>query len=234
MRELSRGGILFLDPRMRLFIVLLMSAAAFWMTTPLTSSALLVLVALLMFASGVYKTTLYTLLFYAVFLLLDRLAPGIENTTLSLVIVTLSYFIQKCTTVFMLGALLVNTTTVTEVICALETLRVPNKIIIPFAVAIRFIPSIREDFSYLKDSLRVRNINVSFLGFLKAPVVEYMLVPILIRSYKTSDELAAAAMARGLDNGKRKTILYALKFRAIDFLILVLVLGFSGVLFCLQ
>ncbi|MTI55902.1 MAG: hypothetical protein FH760_13715 [Geosporobacter ferrireducens] len=71
----------------------------------------------------------------------------------------------------------------------------PNQIIIPFAVDIRFIPSIREDFSCLKDSLRVRNINVSVLGFLKAPIktVEYVPVPILIRSYKTSDELAASA-----------------------------------------
>jgi energy-coupling factor transport system permease protein len=48
-----------------------------------------------------------------------------------------------------------------------------------------------------------------------------MLVPILIRSYKISDELAASAMIRGIDSGKPKTILYPLKFGIQDFIIAV-------------
>ena len=88
---------------------------------------------------------------------------------------------------------MIKTTPVTEIICALETMKAPDQIVIPFAVAVRFFPSIHEDFNCLKDSLRVRNIPVSLWNFLLHPIqtIEYMLVPILMRSYKISEELAA-------------------------------------------
>ncbi len=236
MNQNLSGGNLQLDPRIRLLLVIMLSTVSFWMTTSLTSTCLVILAALLMLASGIYKITFYTLAFYGVFLLLDSMASGIGSSTLSLVIVTLSYFIQKCTTIFMLGAYLSGTTSVTEVICTLETLRLPDQIIIPFAVAMRFMPSIREDFSCLKDSLRVRNIDVSIRGILTHPLqtMEFLVVPILIRSYKTSDELAASAMVRGLGSGRRKTILRPLKFRALDFVALAFILGMIGFLFYLQ
>jgi energy-coupling factor transport system permease protein len=120
--------------------------------------------------------------------------------------------------IIMLGGFLRKTTSVTERIVALETMRVPQLVIIPVAVSARYIPSIQEDFKCLKDSLRVRNIPVTLGSFIRHPVrtIEYLLVPILMRSLKVSDELAASAMLRGLDNGKRKTQLRVLRIRCVD------------------
>ena len=130
----------------------------------------------------------------------------------------LLFVVQKLLVAIMFGGFLRKTTNVTELIIALETMRVPQLVIIPVAVSARYIPSIQEDFKYLKDSLRVRNIPLSPRCFILHPVrtIEYLLVPILMRSFKFSDELAASAMLRGLDNGRCKTQLRILRVRYVD------------------
>ncbi|MDR1615566.1 MAG: energy-coupling factor transporter transmembrane protein EcfT [Syntrophomonadaceae bacterium] len=217
-----------LDPRMKCFIVVFMSPVVFLVNTPVTSSIFTASIAMLMFLSGVYIKTIHILLFYAVFVILEHITPNIGNASIMLAVAVLNFVILKFTAIFMLGTFLIETTPVTEIICALETMRMPSQVVIPFAVAVRFIPSIREDFNCLKDSLHIRNISVSVWSFLRRPVqtIEYMLVPILIRSYKISDELAASAMIRGLDSGKPKTILYPLKFGIQDFITPVILFVF--------
>jgi energy-coupling factor transport system permease protein len=217
-----------LDPRIKCFIVVFMSPVAFLVYTPVTSSIFTANIAILMFLSGIYIRTIRILLFYATFVILEHITPNISNASILMAVAVLDFAILKFTDIFMIGTFLIETTPVTDIICALETMRLPSQIVIPFAVAVRFMPSIREDFNCLKDSLRVRNISVSVWSFLRHPVqtVEYMLVPILIRSYKISDELAASAMIRGLDSGKTKTLLYPLKFGIQDFITPVILLVF--------
>jgi energy-coupling factor transport system permease protein len=217
-----------LDPRMKCFIVVFMSPVVFLVNTPVTSSIFTASIAMLMFLSGVYIKTIRILLFYAVFVIVEHITPNIGNASVLMAATVLCFAILKFTAIFMLGIFLIETTPVTEIICALETMKIPAQVVIPFAVTVRFMPSIREDFKCLKDSLRVRNISVSAWSFVCHPIqtVEYMLVPILIRSYKISDELAASAMIRGLDSRKPKTILYPLKFGIQDFITPVILFFF--------
>jgi energy-coupling factor transport system permease protein len=169
-------------------------------------------------------------------MIFEYIAPNIGSATILLAISTVIFSLLKCTNIFMLGTFLIKTTPVTEIICALETMKAPDQIVIPFAVAVRFIPSIREDFNCLKDSLRIRNIPVSLWSFLRHPIqtIEYMLVPILMRSYKISEELAASSMIRGLDSGKPKTMLYTIKFGIQDFITSVFWIGFIFLLLYYQ
>jgi energy-coupling factor transport system permease protein len=209
-------------------MVLTMSPVAFILNSPLSSAVFTAGIAMLMFLSGIYRKTIYILFVYGVFMVFEYAASNIGNASMLLAISTVSFSLLKCTNIFMLGIFLVRTTSVTEIICALETMKAPNQIVIPFAVAVRFIPSIQEDFSCLKDSLRVRNIRVSIWSFFRHPIqtIEYILVPILIRSYKISEELSASAMLRGLDSGKPKTILHTIKFGIQDFIISAILIGF--------
>ena len=224
----KRKTLLRLDPRIRCLIVLILSPVTFLINAPLTSAIFTAGIAVLMFLSSIYKKTICALLFYSIVMVIEHIAPTIGNISLLTAIATVSFFLLKCTAIFMLGSFLIETTPVTEIICALETMKVPNQIVIPFAVAVRFIPSIREDFNSLKASLRVRNISVSIWNFLRHPIqtIEYMLVPILMRSYKISEELAASAMIRGIDNGRKKTILYTLKFGIQDFTTAFILIAF--------
>jgi len=41
---------------------------------------------------------------------------------------------------------------------ALQRIRMPNQIVIPFAVMLRYLPVVREDWHYIKDAMRMRDI----------------------------------------------------------------------------
>lgn len=208
------------DPRIKLLMVPIAGVAVFVVDNALTIFLMSVLVAVLMLISGSYKSTFGFLIFFAATLLLDFIANTAWNAMLTVLLLTLLYVFQRLVLLFMLGTFVAGTTTVSEFICALEKLRLPRQISLPLAVSLRFMPTIREEYGYLKDSMKIRGIDVSVIGFIHNPVkvIEYTIVPLLIRSFKISDELAASAMVRGIDSGHKKTPLRELRFKTADYL----------------
>ena len=165
-----------------------------------------------------------------------HISEHIQNASLMLLVTMFCYIVQKFVVMFMMAMFIHKTTSVSRFICALETAVLPARYIIPLAVALRFLPSIKEDYGALCDSLRVRKIRISFIDFLRSPVktTEYLLVPILMRSAKTAEELAAAAMVRGVESGTRKTPLYPMRLSCVDYLAAIGALSALMVLLWLQ
>ena len=105
--------------------------------------------------------------------------------------------------------------------------------LIPLAVMLRYIPTVCEDWAYIKDAMRLRDVRPSLFGFLKSPTmtVECFYVPLLMTASNTAEELSCAAVTRGIENPKPRTCLLAIQFRGRDFVAIVLavcilVLGF--------
>ena len=96
-----------------------------------------------------------------------------------------------------------------ELIAALQKLHIPKAVIIPLAVGLRFMPVVAREFSAIRDAMRLHGLSLASLNTLAHPVMalEYVLVPLLMRSMKISDELAASASARGIDNPGPRTCL---------------------------
>lgn len=225
-----------LDTRTRFFIVFLLSITAFFMNKAITAHLMVLIAAVILFTARRYRICLIYAAVYALIAFAMIHIEQVTNQSAMLTLITLSYFVQKIIVTLMMGTYLFSTTSVTEAVCAMETMHAPRQITVPFAVAMRFFPSIREDYHSLKESLKIRRIGVTAGDYFAHPVktIEYILVPILIRSYKTSDELAASAMVRGLDSGRVKTILYPLRFRAVDYISWALVMAIAGALFWVQ
>lgn len=83
-------------------------------------------------------------------------------------------------------------------------LHAPKSLGIATSVLLRFIPTIHTEFSFIRNSLKFRGIGLSVgqtLAMLPR-MFEYLLVPLLIRTARISEELSAAAIVRGvrLDN----------------------------------
>ena len=93
--------------------------------------------------------------------------------------------------------------------------------IIPLAVMLRYIPAIREDWRYIKDAMRMRDVSPTLIGFIRQPVmtVECIYVPLLTAASKTADELSIAAVTRGIENPEPRTCLVRIQFRPADFII---------------
>lgn len=93
-------------------------------------------------------------------------------------------------------------TKVSEFVAAMERMHLTEKMIIPFAVVFRFLPTVAEEYRSIRDAMRLRGINWKC-----GPVamLEYRLVPLMVSLVKIGDELSAASVTRGLGGSVRRT-----------------------------
>lgn len=124
----------------------------------------------------------------------------------------------------MMSGILIRTTQINDFLTAMSQSHVPKQVIIPIAVLLRYMPTLKEDWGYIKDAMILRGVKPSFVGFWKAPMttVECLYVPLLITASKTADELSIAAVTRGIENPERRSSIRALCFRCWDYIALLL------------
>ena len=105
------------------------------------------------------------------------------------------------------------TTKVSEFVAAMERVRLPQRVIIPFAVVFRFFPTVLEEYRSIRDAMRLRGV-----GWRSGPValVEYRLVPLVAGMVKIGDELSAASVTRGLGGEAVRTSRCRIGFAAAD------------------
>ena len=87
-----------------------------------------------------------------------------------------------------------------RLIASLNRLHFPKAASLSLSVLFRFLPTISEEYRHIKSSQKFRGIGVTFWSTLLHPleIVEYTMIPMLIRTSKTADELSASAAVRGM------------------------------------
>jgi energy-coupling factor transport system permease protein len=115
---------------------------------------------------------------------------------------------------------LVYTTTVSEFIAAMEKMHIPDKITIPFSVIFRFFPTVQEQMHFIKDAMDMRGIRL--FGIHSGKYIEYRLIPLMICSVKTGDELSAASLTRCLGGPVRRTNICSIGFGVWDYAVMLI------------
>ena len=135
----------------------------------------------------------------------------------------------------MLSGIVLSTTKVSEFLSAMNRIHAPKKLVIPLAVMLRYIPTIREDWHFIKDAMRLRDVSPSLKGLISHPgmTIECLYSPLLMAASKAADELAIASVTRGIENPHARTCLIQIRFRIQDFLIIccfvvMMVVNFIG------
>lgn len=111
-----------------------------------------------------------------------------------------------------------------KLIAVFQKSSMPQNILLILVVIIRFIPTISGEIKSIKEAMRVRG----FIGSKKQIVLhplrtmEYVVVPLIFRSIKVGDELAAAAIVRGIENTGKKQSYYETKISKTDIIILTI------------
>lgn len=113
-----------------------------------------------------------------------------------------------------MGSYLVNNTTVSEFMAAMERMHLSQKIAIPLSVMFRFFPTVGEEYSAIGDAMRMRG--VRFGGGKPAKMLEYRMVPLMVSCVKIGEELSAAALTRGLGAPIRRTNICRIGFGKFD------------------
>ncbi len=97
---------------------------------------------------------------------------------------------------FIMGYYLVSTTTVSEFVAAMEKMHIPQKIVIPMSVVFRFFPTVKEEYTAIRDAMKMRDIT-TFRSPMK--MLEYRVVPLMMSIAKIGEELSELLGCRCLN-----------------------------------
>ncbi len=225
-----------IDPRTALLATCLLGIAAVLSNRPEAAHAACAIGALCALAAGAWRPCIALSAAYGLIAAVMALAEGAGNTTLVIAVVMLSYMAQKFVVLSLLGISLSKLASMQDLLAALQAMGAPQAVLIPCMVVLRFFPTIRRDASHLMESLKTRRVLAGRGYALRHPalVCELLVVPLLMRSVRVSDELAASALVRGLGGETRPTMLHSLSFGVKDAVVTALTLASIGVLAWLQ
>ena len=219
---------LHLDPRTKLFLILFCVLSAVFAPNLYFQFTLVTLIALLAAASGKWRYALRGMIAYALICVLTVWCMGVLTGTWRTMFVAFLGLVHKVYACGMLAGLVISTTKVGEFLSAMARLHVPKNLTIPIAVMLRYLPTIREDWHYIKDAMRLRDVSPTLWGFLKAPAmtIDCVYVPLLTAASKAADELSVASVTRGIENPMPRTCLVSIQMQAADLLALGIFVAF--------
>ena len=225
-----------IDPRTALLSICLLGTAVMLSNRPEAAHAACAIGAACALVSGAWRSCIALSAAYGLIAAVMALAERVGSTTLMTAVVMLSYMAQKFVVLALLGVSLSKLASMQDLLAALQSMGAPQVVLIPCTVILRFFPTIRRDASHLMESLRSRRVHAGGGFAFRHPALtcELLIVPLLMRSVRISDELAASALARGLDGEAKATVLRPLSFGGIDAVAAALTLLATGVLAWLQ
>ena len=74
-----------------------------------------------------------------------------------------------------IGYFVLTTTTVSELVAALERMHAPQSLVIPISVMFRFIPTVAEESAAIGDAMKMRGVRIG--GKRSAEMLEFRFVP---------------------------------------------------------
>lgn len=215
MESVSNESYLNLDPRTKLVLLFITNIVIFSTTQVYIEIAVVLLLMMLISLCGCFKSILKLVTVFFSLILIQFYVIPVLPPILVMTFNVLAVYARKILPCLMIGTLIVKTTPVRLIMLSLRKWKVPQKILIPLAITIRYFPSIKEEYLYIKDAMKLRGIK----GIVKK--VECVYVPLLISATHTAEELSEAAITRGIENPVPKTSVINIKFHFQDYFSLV-------------
>ena len=187
--------------------------------------ALILLIAFMGILCGKVRYSIIgTIVFLVLYLFTTLYLGNVTGTAYTMFTAWLS-LVFKVYPCGMLAGIAVSTTRVNEFLSAMNKAHVPKKVVIPLAVMLRYLPTIREDWRFIKDAMRMRDVSPNLKNFILHPAmtIECIYVPLMMAASKTADELTVASVTRGIENPTQRTSYVRIGFGIAD---LIVVLAF--------
>lgn len=136
---------------------------------------------------------------------------------------------------FMAGSLILSTTAPQELISVFRKMRMPEGIILTFAVMLRFMPVVTFEWRKIQQSLVLRGVFPTWQSRWGHPVTyfEYGIVPLMMSASRIAQDLTIATLTKGVGIQARKSIYERFRFGWFDWMVvayLALVLISIGVI----
>lgn len=209
------------DPRTKIYILFICAIGITFSPSLYYEGGLVLLIFIYGLISGKTKYSVISAVIYGVLIGIAIFSNFYCAGALRLMLTTFSDFIGKMFPCTMMGGLLIITTQVSEFMAALNRMKVPKNVVIPITVMIRYIPMIQEDWGYIKDSMKMRDVAPSFWGLITRPsmTIECVYVPLMMAASKMADEISAAAVTRGIENPAPRSCMKQIHFSISDIIV---------------
>lgn len=210
------------DPRSKLITVIFASVLLISRANPSMEFIFMVFITFLLCISGSLKKGITIFISYVALVFLTTTVfheiTGVLTAIISFILVVYKSLLPPIAA----GMFATQNTSVGEWVAAMKKWHLPNFLIIPFVVICRFFPTLRHDFTSIRQAMKFRGIYLSFSEVIKHPIqtMEYFLVPILKQVDYTAQELSAAALVRGLGYEGQHTSVISIKLKLQDYLLL--------------
>ena len=209
-----------LDPRTKLLLLVFVSvfvlgnAGGDWAAE--FRVALNYLPLFLLLAARRWKPFLFGVFFYTFAYVFAMFVMPHCSGILNFLILAMTGIVLRFMPAVFTGMYVVSTTTVSEFVCAMERMHMPQQITIPLSVMFRFFPTVIEEASSINKAMAMRDIK--FGGTKAFKMIEYRLIPMMTCSVKIGQELSAASLTRGLGGPVKRTNICKIGFGVLDVL----------------
>ena len=212
--EKRRG--LWIDPRTKILLLLLCVLSATMAPSLLYEMLVVALVACFGTACGKIRYSIIGIIVYGVFYLLTQ-------AVVQVMLIAFLGLVHKVYPCGILSGIIISTTKVGEFLSAMNRSHISQKIVIPVAVMLRYVPTIREDWHFIKDAMRMRDVSPNLKNFILHPAMTIECIYVPLAASKTADELTVASVTRGIENPTQRTSYVRIGFGIAD---LIVVLAF--------
>lgn len=216
------------DPRTKILLLLICVFAAMMAPSLSYEFGLISIIGIFGILCGRWRQVTKGILFYAFIYLFTIWAMGNMEGTLRTSFVAFLGLFHKVYPCGMMSGLILGTTKISEFLSAMNRVHAPKKLMIPLAIMLRYVPTISEDWRFIKDAMKMRDVSPSLKSFFTKPAmtVECMYVPLMMTASKAADELSIASITRGIENPQKRTCLVEIQFGIKDLVVIVVFLGF--------
>ncbi|WMJ81567.1 energy-coupling factor transporter transmembrane component T [Clostridium sp. MB40-C1] len=208
-----------LDPRTKLLLMAIISTSEFLYSHVAFMITVALIPFVLLMINKQYKIAIGFIVLFSLSLIAKETQSFIHfNLLFNMIIVLLLALVLRLFPAFAMGAYIIYSTKASEFISSMERMHVTRKITIPVSVLFRFLPTMREEATYIKDAMRMREIQLGSKKFWKNPMalVEYRFIPLMISVVKIGEELSAASLTKGIDNPGTRTNIAKIGFTMYD------------------
>ena len=170
-----------LDPRTKLFILLWCNYLLVAQIRGMLEVATVVFLAFLFILARKEKSGLIYLFSYFVMLMTDYFIIARVGETLAMILIFFAVSLRLLLPTMMAGVYLMQTTSLGELTLGLQKLKIPESVLIPVVVTVRFLPTIKQDYQHIRYAMKFRGIFLSGGDMIKRPILffEYILIPMM-------------------------------------------------------
>lgn len=223
-----------LDPRCKVALLILIGCVSYFLNGEICSLVLVASFALFIAVGNGAKWAAKMLIFYIVIAYLNALLRYVSIPVLSVIMSVFGVTILKLAPIAMMGIWILRTTHMDDLMVSLQRMRLPQAVTIPLVVMFRYIPTLRIEYRMIRNTMDIRGISDTAWKQITHPLstIEYILIPLLMRCLKVTDELAASGTTRGLELEERRYALNPVRFSWKEYMVTALGIAFlAGLLF---